>query len=54
MRIAAGEDQGKILKEATEGQKKYVQFVSNKAGTQEERDLFQDTIDAVNRAKYSP
>jgi hypothetical protein len=54
MRIAAGEDQGKILKEATEGQKKYVQFVSNKAGTQQERDLFQDTIDAVNRAKYSP
>jgi len=54
MRFAAGEDQGKILKEATEEQKKYVQFVSNKAGTQEERDLFQDTIDAVNRAKYSP
>ena len=54
MRFAAGEDQGKILKEATEGQKKYVQFVSNQIGTQEERDLFQDTIDAVNRAKYSP
>ena len=54
MRFAAGEDQGKILKEATPEQKKYVQFVSDKAGTQEERDLFQDTIDAVNRAKYSP
>ena len=54
MRFAAGEDQGKILKEATEEQKKYVQFVSNQAGTQEEKDLFQDTIDAVNRAKYSP
>lgn len=54
IRFAAGEDQGKILKEATPGQIKYVQFVSNKAGTQEERDLFQDTIDAVNRAKYSP
>lgn len=54
MRFAAGEDQGKILKEATEEQKKYVQLVSNQAGTQEEKDLFQDTIDAVNRAKYSP
>ena len=54
MRFAAGEDQGKILKEATPEQQKYVQFVSNKAGTQAERDLFQDTIDAVNRAKYSP
>ena len=54
MRFAANEDQGKILKEATAEQKKYVGFVSNKSGTQEERDLFQDTIDAVNRAKYSP
>jgi hypothetical protein len=54
MRFAAGEDQGKILKEATEEQKKYVQLVSNQSGTQEEKDLFQDTIDAVNRAKYSP
>jgi hypothetical protein len=54
MRFAAGEDPGKILKEATEEQKKYVQLVSNQAGTQEEKDLFQDTIDAVNRAKYSP
>jgi hypothetical protein len=54
MRFAANEDQGKILKEATLEQKKYVQFVSDKTGTQEERDLFQDTIDAVNRAKYSP
>jgi len=54
LRIAAGDDQGKILKEATPEQKKYVSFVYDKAGTQEERDLFQDTIDAVNRAKYSP
>jgi hypothetical protein len=54
MRFAAGEDQGKILKEATPEQQKYIGFVSNKSGTQEERDLFQDTIDAVNRAKYSP
>lgn len=54
MRFAAGEDQGKILKEATAGQIKYVKLVSEKAGTQEEQDLFQDTIDAVNRAKYSP
>ncbi len=54
LRIAAGDDQGKILKEATPEQKKYVSLVYDKAGTQEERDLFQDTIDAVNRAKYSP
>ena len=54
LRIAAGDDQGKILKEATPEQKKYVSFVYDKAGTQEERDLFQDTIDAINRAKYSP
>ena len=54
MRIAAGEDQGKILKEATPEQAKYLALYDKKQGTQEEQDLFQDTLDAVNAAKYSP
>jgi hypothetical protein len=54
MRIAAGEDQGKILKEATPEQKKYLALYDKKQGTQEEQDLFQDTLDAVQAAKYSP
>ena len=54
MRIAAGEDQGKILKEATPEQAKYLKFYDKKQGTKEEQDLFQDTMDAVNAAKYSP
>jgi hypothetical protein len=54
MRIAAGEDQGKILKEATESQKKYLLLYDKKQGTQEEQALFQDTLDAVQAAKYSP
>jgi hypothetical protein len=54
MRIAAGEDQGKILKEATPEQAKYLQLYDKKQGTKEEQDLFQDTMDAVNAAKYSP
>jgi hypothetical protein len=54
MRIASGEDQGKILKEATPEQAKYLALYDKKQGTQEEQDLFQDTMDAVNAAKYSP
>jgi hypothetical protein len=54
MRIAAGEDQGKILKEATPEQIKYLKLYDKSQGTQEEQDLFQDTMDAVNAAKYSP
>jgi len=54
MRIAAGEDQGKILKEATPEQQKYLALYDKKQGTKEEQDLFQDTLDAVNAAKYSP
>jgi hypothetical protein len=54
MRIAAGEDQGKILKESTPEQSKYLQLYNKKQGTKEEQDLFQDTMDAVNAAKYSP
>jgi hypothetical protein len=54
MRIAAGEDQGKILKEATPEQTKYLKLYNKSQGTQEEQDLFQDTLDAVQAAKYSP
>ena len=54
MRIAAGEDQGQILKEATPEQKKYLALYDKKQGTKEEQDLFQDTMDAVQAAKYSP
>jgi len=54
MRIAAGEDQGKILKESTPEQIKYLKLYDKSQGTQEEQDLFQDTMDAVNAAKYSP
>ena len=54
MRIAAGEDQGKILKESTPEQRKYLALYDKTQGTQEEQDLFQDTMDAVNAAKYSP
>ena len=54
MRIAAGEDPGKIVKEATPEQQKYLALYDKKQGTKEEQDLFQDTLDAVNAAKYSP
>ena len=54
MRIAAGEDQGKILKDATPEQKRYLALYDKKQGTKEEQDLFQDTLDAVQAAKYSP
>ena len=63
MRIAAGEDQGAIMASASSNQIKYLQLVdpTNKtvAGMDEEttkaaRANFQDTLDAVNAAKYSP
>ena len=54
MRIAAGEDPGKIVKEATPEQQKYLALYDKKQGTKEEQDLFQDTLDAVQAAKYSP
>jgi len=54
LRIAAGEDQGKIIAEATPEQLKYIKLHDKTQGTKEEQDLFQDTMDAVNAAKYSP
>jgi hypothetical protein len=54
MRIASGEDQGKIIAEATPEQLKYIKLHDKTQGTKEEQDLFQDTMDAVQAAKYSP
>jgi len=54
MRIASGEDQGKIIAEATPEQLKYLKLHDKTQGTKEEQDLFQDTMDAVQAAKYSP
>ena len=63
VRIASGEDPEKILKEATPEQKKYLMLAdpTNKVidGIEDDkveaaRGLFQDTLDAVQAAKYSP
>ncbi len=63
VRIASGEDPEKILKEATPEQKKYLMLAdpTNKVidGIEDNkveaaRGLFQDTLDAVEAAKYSP
>ena len=54
VRIASGEDQAQLIKEATPEQQKYLALAYKKQGTKEEQELFQDTLDAVNSAKYSP
>jgi len=54
IRIASGEDLGKIIKEATPEQIKYIKLFKKEEGTKEDQGLFQDTLDAVNAAKYSP
>jgi len=54
MRIAAGEEPEKVIASASPEEQKYVQLAYRKAGTQEEQDLFQDTLDAVQASKYSP
>ena len=54
MRIASGEDLGKIMKEATPEQIKYIKLFKKEEGTEEDQGLFQDTLDAVQAAKYSP
>ena len=54
MRIASGEDPEKVIASASPQEQKYVQLAYRKAGTQEEQDLFQDTLDAVQASKYSP
>ena len=54
VRIASGEDQAQLIKEATPEQAKYLALAYKKQGTKEEQELFQDTLDAVSSAKYSP
>lgn len=64
MRIAAGEKIADIAKSATPEEIKYLQLVDprntvvagigDEAATKAARDNFQDTLDAVNAAKYSP
>ena len=63
MRIASGEDQGLIMKSATPEQQKYLMLAdpTNKTipgiaddKVEAARANFQDTLDAVNAAKYSP
>ena len=45
---------GKFVKEATPEQNRYIQLADRKIGTQEEQDNFQDALNEVSRAKYSP
>jgi len=54
MRIARGEDPEKVIASASPEEAKYVQLAYKRAGTKEEQDLFQDTLDAVQASKYSP
>ena len=52
--FASNADIGEFVKKATPEQSKYIQLASRKGGTEEEQNLFQDTLAEVNRAKYSP
>ena len=52
--IANKDDLGKFIKEATPEQNRYIQLADRKIGTKEEQDYFQDVLNEVNRAKYSP
>ena len=54
VRISGGEAPDQIAKDATPAQLKYLSLADKTQGSQEERDLFQDTLDAVSAAKYSP
>jgi hypothetical protein len=54
VRISSGEAPDQIAKDATPAQLKYLSLADKTQGSQEERDLFQDTLDSVSAAKYSP
>ena len=63
IRIAKGETPAEIAETATPEQLKYLRLADKKQGlekdqttkkNQADRDLFQDTLDAVNAAKFSP
>jgi hypothetical protein len=54
MKLSSGEDFGKIVKEATPEEQKYLMLARKKGGTPEEQENFQDALDTVSAAKYSP
>jgi hypothetical protein len=63
IRIARGETAAEIAETATPDQLRYLRLADKKQGLEEgqetkqnkaDRDLFQDTLDAVNAAKFSP
>lgn len=54
MKFASGEDFGKIVASATPEEQKYLKLAAKQGGTIEEQQLFQDALDTVNAAKYSP
>ena len=54
MKLSSGEDFGKIVKEATPEEQKYLMLARKKGGIPEEQENFQDALDTVSAAKYSP
>ena len=61
VRIKSGEDVGKLFATATPEQQKYImladpqnKFIPNVADVDTARDLFNDTLSEVDRAKFSP
>lgn len=54
MKLSSGEDFGKIVKESTPEEQKYLMLARKKGGTPEEQENFQDALDTVSAAKYSP
>jgi hypothetical protein len=54
IRLSSGESPEAIAASATPTQLKYLSLADKTQGSQEERDNFQDTLDSVSAAKYSP
>lgn len=54
VRLSSGESPEEIAKSATPSQLKYLSLADKTQGSREERDNFQDTLDSVSAAKYSP
>jgi len=54
IRLSSGESPEAIAASATPTQLKYLSLADKTQGSKEERDNFQDTLDSVSAAKYSP
>ena len=54
IRLSSGESPEAVAASATPTQLKYLSLADKTQGTQEERDNFQDALDSVSAAKYSP